>query len=186
MRFIPNSVRAFTLAACALVIQAAAAHADVRKFTYQVRHSSYGNLGTYTNTVDRNGPNVTVATEGHISVGMFGLAFYRQDFSRLEHWQNGRLVAFHGTTKVNGRENEVSGMAEGDHFVVSSPNGTFTAPANVRIANPWSGEVIRGDTLITPDRGLVENVRISVDMDDPVTVGGKSIPARRVEVDRLN
>ena len=157
-----------------------------QKLVYTVHHSRYGTIGTYINTVEKNGDDTTVRTEAHIAVSLVGISFYRQDASREERWRGDRLVSFHGVTTVNGQTIELNGTAEGDRFVLMSPEGKIVAPADVRLANPWSSLVLRGDTMITPDRGRIENVHIKTGEPATITLGAHQIRAKRYEIDRLD
>src|SRR4051812_42372274 len=87
------------------------APAPPQKYVYTVHHSRYGSIGTYTNTVMREGDDVSVNTDIRIVVSFFGMALFRQDASRQEHWASGRLVSFHGVTTTNGHPIEVNGAA---------------------------------------------------------------------------
>ena len=157
-----------------------------QRLVYSVHHSRYGTIGTYSNAVEKNGETTTVVTDAHIQVSILGVTLYRQDATRQERWNGGRLVSFHGVTTVNGRPYEMTGAAQGDRFVLMSPEGDIVAPAGVKIANPWSPDVLRGDTLLTPDRGRVENVQVKGGEDTSVDVNGRSLRAKRYEIDRLD
>src|SRR5438045_9332996 len=87
------------------------------RMVYRVQHSRYGNIGTYSNAVEKTGNVTTVTTEAHIAVSILGVVLYRQDIARQERWHADRLVSFHGVTTVNGRSSELSGSAEGDRLV---------------------------------------------------------------------
>ena len=172
--------------ALGLTSAATAASAAEQKLVYQVHHSRYGSIGTYTNAVEKTGDSTTVNTEAHITVSLLGVVLYRQDASRKEQWSGNRLMAFHGVTTTNGKPMEMTGEAMGDRFVMMSPEGDVVAPAAVRVANPWSPDVLRGDTLITPDRGRVENVKVKGGEETSVSLNGKSTRAKRYEIDRLD
>jgi hypothetical protein len=157
-----------------------------QRMVYTVHHSRYGDIGTYSNAVERTGDATTVTTEAHIKVSILGVVFYRQDVAREERWNGDRLVFFHGVTTVNGKPYELNGDAEGDRFVLMSPDGPTVAPASVRIANPWSANLLRGDTLLTPDRGRIENVQMKGGEETTVTINGRAMRAKRYEIDRVD
>jgi hypothetical protein len=165
---------------------AAAAPAAQQRLVYEVHHSRYGTIGTYTNAVEKTGDSTTVSTEAHIQVSILGVVLYRQDATRKEQWAGNRLMAFKGVTTVNGKPMEMTGEAQGDRFVMMSPEGDIVAPATVRIANPWSPDVLHGDTILTPDRGRMENVKVKGGEETSVAVNGKSLRAKRYEIDRLD
>ncbi len=162
----------------------AAPSGEIQRLVYRVRHSTYGNIGTYTNTIAKSGDTTVVKTEGRLRVLILGIVMYRQDLSRTERWSNGRLMAFHGITKVNDRTIEVSGEADGNHFHVMSPNGEIEVPGDVRVANPWSKDVLKGDVVLTPDRGALERVSVSRADNTTVSLGSDSVPTRHFRIDR--
>ena len=170
--------------AAGAVAYAPPASAAQQKLVYEVRHSTYGRIGTYTNFVDTAGDRTTVKTEGRIRVSLLGIVLYRQDFDRVERWTGERLMSFQGLTTTNGRAIEVKGEAEGERFAVDSPNGSYTAPAMVRMANPWSADLLKGDTMLTPDRGQIEDVSIRPAEMTDLRVKGERVRARRYEINR--
>jgi hypothetical protein len=164
----------------------AAAPASPQRLVYSVHHSRYGTIGTYSNAVEKSGDATTVDTEAHIQVSILGVVLYRQDAKRREEWNNNRLMSFKGVTTTNGKPMEMTGEAMGDRFVMMSPEGDVVAPATVRIANPWSPDVLRGDTILTPDRGRMENVQVKGGEETSVALNGKSTRAKKYEIDRLD
>ena len=179
------SLLSMVLVVGAVMSWAPHASAAAQKFVYQVRHSTYGSIGTYTNLVENSGERTTVTTEGRIRVSLLGIVLFRQDFDRVEQWVGDRLVSFQGTTTTNGRSVEVKGEADGESFAVSSPNGVFMAPATVKLANPWSEAMLKGETMLTPDRGQLEDVQIRPVGLTELDIMGMMMRARRYEIARL-
>jgi hypothetical protein len=179
-------VQILSLIAATIVAAASPAQSAPQRMVYTVQHSRYGNIGTYSNAVEKTGDTTIVVTDAHIQVSLLGIVFYRQDASRQERWTNNRLMAFHGVTTVNGKSFEMTGAAQGGSFVMMSPDGDIAAPAGVRIANPWSPEVLSGNTIMTPDRGRVENVRVKDGEASSVSINGRNTMAKRYEIDRLD
>ena len=169
-----------------LVRSVPALSASPERMVYRVQHSRYGNIGTYSNAVEKAGNVTTVTTEAHILVSVLGVVLYRQEIARQERWNADRLVSFHGVTTVNGKAYELTGSADGDHFVLMSPNGPIVAPASVRIANPWSADVLRGDTLLTPDRGRLENVQVKTTEETSLAINGRATRTKHYEINRLD
>ena len=157
-----------------------------QKMVYQVHHSRYGDIGTYTNSVEKAGDTTTVTTDAHIQVSLLGIVLYRQEAQRQERWNGNRLVSFHGVTTVNGKAMEMTGAAQGDQFVMMGPEGDIIAPASVKLANPWSPTVLSGKTLLTPDRGRMEDVEVKGGEQAMVAINGKQTRAKRYEIDRLD
>jgi hypothetical protein len=162
---------------------APAASTATEQLRYRVRHSVFGNIGTYTNIVQSVGDITTVQTSAHFLVKMLGVGLHREDAERTERWQGDRLMSFIGTTKKNDDTIEVKGEASGNNFVINSPLGTVTAPATVRPANPWSAKCLSSTTMMRVDNGKIERVQISGGSEATVAINGATVPARQYQID---
>jgi hypothetical protein len=158
---------------------------STRQLVYSVKHSVFGDIGTYTNVIQTAGNETTVHTTAHFAVKALGIAMHDEDADRTERWSGvgDRLLAFQGTTRKNGKVTEIKGEAKGNNFVIQSPAGTISAPATIRPANPWSAKCLQSTTMMRVDSGKVEQVRISGGGETTVTVGGAKVPAREYEID---
>ena len=156
--------------------------ADTRQLVYDVKHSVFGEIGTYSNVIESLGGTVTIKTAAHFLVKALGVGLHREDAQRVEQWQGNRLVFFHGVTVKNGDTTEVSGKAEGNNFVITSPLGTITAPGSIKPANPWSSRSLDSTTMMRVDSGKVEQVRVSNGGETNVTVDGTAVSAKEYEI----
>ncbi len=68
------------------------------QLTYQVTHSVFGDIGTYTNLIEPTATGTTVQTRAHFQVKMLGVNMYHEDAQRTERWQGNRLISFSGVT----------------------------------------------------------------------------------------
>jgi len=150
---------------------------------YRVKHATYGDIGTYSNTVEHDGDTTTVRTESHLKVSILGIVLHREDAQRQERWRDNRLMFFHGVTTINGRVLEVTGEAHGDHFVIASPRGTVTAPADVRPCNPWSANFLGSGTMMRVDNGTLEPVHVSGGGEATVALNGTELRTREYDID---
>jgi Family of unknown function (DUF6134) len=154
------------------------------EFVYRVSHSVFGDIGTYTNTIEPGRDGTTVQTRVHFEVSMLGVRLHREDAERTERWQGNRLVSFHGITDKGDGPTEVKGEARGNSFVItSSKNGTIVAPASVRPANPWSANFLGSNTMMRPDSGKIEQVRVGSGQETTVKIDGATVPAVKFEID---
>src|SRR5215469_15720438 len=153
------------------------------EFTYQVSHSVFGDIGTYTNKVEPTRDGTTVQTRAHFEVKMLGVKMYREDAERTERWQCNRLVSFRSVTDKGSGPAEVKGEARGNSFVITSPEGTITAPWSVHPANPWSSNFVHSNTMMRPDTGKLEQVQIGAGQETKVQIDGATIPVVKYEVD---
>jgi hypothetical protein len=182
-----TAARAAALAGCFAFAAGGAAWGETPlQLTYRVSHSMFGDIGTYSNTIEPTADGTKVKTQAHFEVKMLGMGVYREDAQRTEHWKGNRLVGYHSVTRKGDKSTEVSGEARGNSFVITSPEGTVAAPATVHPANPWSANFIGSSTMMRPDTGQVEQVRISGGNETAVTIAGSTIPVRKYEVDGKN
>jgi hypothetical protein len=153
-----------------------------RVMRYHVSHAIYGDIGTYSNTVEQVGDTTTVLTDAHFEVSLLGIVVHREDAQRQERWRGDRLVFFQGVTTKNGRPLELHGEARGDSFVIVSPTGTAAAPADIHPANPWSANFLGSGTMMRVDTGAIEPVRITGGAETNVTIEGATLRTRRYEI----
>jgi Domain of unknown function (DUF6134) len=157
------------------------------QLTYRVSHSVFGNIGTYSNTISpRPGGGTTVQTRAHFEVKMLGVNMYHEDAQRTEQWQGNRLLSFSGVTTKRGAPLVIKGEARGNNFIINSPEGTITAPATVHPANPWSANFLTSNTMMRPDDGKIEKVRISGGQPAVIDVDGKSVRTQKYDVEGAN
>jgi hypothetical protein len=162
----------------------ASAVADTnRNLIYKVTHSTYGDIGTYANLVQTNGDTTTVTTTVHLAVKVLGIVMHREDDQRTEQWKNNRLVAFHGVTDKNGDKIVVNGTARDNSFMITTPSGTYAAPASVHPANPWSLASLQSTTMMQVDTGKVNPVQVRGGGETSVEIGSAKVPAREYEID---
>ena len=152
------------------------------RLDYRVSHSLYGDIGTYSNVVETDGETTTVTTTLDIKVSILGVVADRRSAHRVETWMGDRLVRFQGTSHLNGKTIELSGAAQGDEFVLTAPNGKVSAPASIRVANPWTANTLNGDTILIPDDGAIRKARLTDAGETSVTIQGRDIRAREYDI----
>lgn len=182
----PRSHFIFALGVCAVFSTSALqnARAASQVLTYGVEHPTYGNIGTYTNTVSQTGDNADVRTDLHIAVKMVGIPMFHQDASREEQWQSKRLVGFRSETDDNGKNIQVSGKADGSNFVInSSTNGNLTAPQQVHPSNPWAPFVLQTDLMMSTKTGKLSPVVVKDTGEVIATFDGRQMRVHQWFVD---
>lgn len=180
-----RSIALLVLVTClgAVGVQAIPAAAAPLTLEYRVKHPTYGDIGSYTNVIERTAEGVRVQTAVRIAVKVFGATLYREEADRTEHWKNGRLVYFHGITNKNGKRLEVTGEASGNQFAITGPEGTYLAPADVQPPNPWSPDCLRADTMMSSVTGKVYPARVRDNGEEIVTIAGQARRAHRYGID---
>jgi hypothetical protein len=167
----------------ALTWCAAPAVASTQILDYEVDHPWLGKIGTYVNDIVRQGPRTTVTSSMRVVASILGFVVHRQYADRVELWQDGRIVYFDGVTTVNGNAFPVHGEAQGNRFVVTSPDGTVTAPADVYPNNPWSCAFIRGTAIFAVNTGTVEPAQVTGGEPASLTIDGKSLQTRHYRIE---
>lgn len=167
---------------CGVLLAASPALAEQQTFEYRVEHPTYGDIGTYTNIISRNGDDVLVQTQLHIAVKVLGITMFRQDAQRFERWRNDRFVGFDGLTVTNGDKVQVRGEARGNNFAITTDKGTILAPGNVHPSNPWSPMVLDGRVVMSTRNGQVLPARVSGGEEETVAFNGNTQRLRQYEI----
>jgi hypothetical protein len=164
------------------VLGAAGAAQAAETYSYSVRHPNFGDIGTYTDRIERGADQWRVDTTIHIAVRALGIVVHREDAHRLQVWRNGRLVRFEGVTTTNGARLEIEGAARDDGFAVVTPDGTALAPADVVPSDPWQASRAAAGataaTMLSTKSGRVEPVRQVDGGPALLSVHGIDIPVR--------
>src|SRR5260370_20004022 len=174
--------RAPILLACDVLgaaLVAGPARAAREVYAYRVVHPTYGDIGTYTNVVDRAGDDTNVQTELKIAVKAIGIVLYREEARRAEHWRNDRLVSFESVTVTNGNKLEVHGEARDNGFAITTPSGTVVAPSNVHPSNPWSAMVLSTDYMMATKTGRLSHGPVSGGHEETRALHGHTLRPQR-------
>jgi hypothetical protein len=168
--------------AVAILAAGTPAASAAQTYSYEVEHPTYGDIGTYTDTIERIGDTMRIDTKLRVAVKILGIVVHREEADRTELWRANRLVSFHSITVTNGKPLEVSGEARDNGFVISSPAGTAVAPANIYTSSPWSTRLPNSGLMMSTKTGRVEPVRSLGTEQTLVPVSGSEVPARHFQI----
>jgi hypothetical protein len=157
---------------------AAPALAGQQVYTYSVVHPIYGEIGTFTDTIDRNPEALRIDAHLRIAVKFLGVVAYREEADTTEVLRGNRLVLLQSVTDKDGRHLEVHGEAKGDQFMVNATTGSYAAPATIAPSDPWLLKRTGEELVVSTATGKMVNVQISGGEYDTVSMGGVSVPAR--------
>jgi len=179
-------VRSLTSLAVALAaglwVALPSARAADTVYEYRIEHPTYGNIGTYTNIVRDLGDHAEVDTELHVAVKLLGVVVHRENAKRAEIWQGDRLMRFDSDTETNGTAVKVHGEAQGDSFILKTPDGTLTAPERVHPSNPWRAKVLDTDVMMSTKSGRLDNVKVTDLGLEQVKFDGKEMHLKRFDI----
>ena len=87
------------------------AQAQAQTYSYSVVHSVYGDIGTFTESIERSGGTTRIKTRVRIAVEILGIVAHRKESDRTEIFQGDRLVSLQSATVTNGTRVDVQGRS---------------------------------------------------------------------------
>lgn len=151
-------------------------------YIYSVMHPIYGEIGTFTDTIDRSPDAMRVDSCLRIAVKFLGIVVYRQEANTTEIILGNRLVSLQSATEKDGQHLEVHGEARGDRFVVTATAGSFIGPAAIAPSDPWVVKRTGDATVVFTDTGRIINLHVSGGDYDTVFLNGTQVSARHFVV----
>lgn len=184
-RTLPRALVLAALACAALPGTTAGVHGDVpeKVYTYSINHPTHGNIGTYKNSIIDTGAQISVLNDIGVQVKVLLIVAHKESSHSREIWRDGRLMSFSGETQENGKKTVVTGTAEGQKFVVDTPQGAKVAPASVYPNNPWSKSILQAKVLLGTKSGNLYNVHTGTGEARDIVIGGKTISTQYFRVD---
>jgi hypothetical protein len=170
------------LALICATVSPAAASAAAQTYSYAITHPTYGAIGTYEHTIDETDGTVRAAARLNIVVRILGVVVRRETADQTEVWRGRRLMSFQSLTRTDGRPTTVSGEASGDRFLVTSPSGIATAPADVVASDPWSLNRMGPGTVVSIRTGKINSVEVTGGEAEALVLHGVSEPVRHYHV----
>src|SRR5579859_704159 len=174
----------FAVGAIALsfLVTCTSATAAQQSYVYAIIHPVYGEIGTFTRTTHQVANTTTINSQLRVAIKLLGAVVYREDADGAETLRDNRLVSFQNITQTNGTRMEVRGESHGNTFVVSSPSGTVTAPADVAPSDPWFVRPTGPRDMVSTKTGKVVHARVSDGARTTISFNGVSIPARHFTI----
>jgi len=151
-------------------------------YIYSVVHPIYGEIGTFTDTIDRSPEATRIDSRLRIAVKFLGIVVYRQEANTTEIMRGNRLVSLQSATEKDGQHLEVHGEARGDQFVVTTTAGSFIGPAAIAPSDPWVLKHTGEATVVFTDTGRITNLHVSGGDYDAVSLNGAPVSTRHFVV----
>lgn len=153
------------LGACAVMTPAVAMG---QTYTYSIVHPTFGDIGNFTDRIERSGDRMSIHTQLRVAVRMLGVVVYREHSDGTEVLQGRRLVSLENVGDQDGMEINVHGRVEGGRFMVNSPTGSVPAPLDVLPSDPWLVRNTTQGKVVSTRTGQV--VDVSVTGGEPVAI----------------
>jgi hypothetical protein len=170
------------VALLAVCVSPAAAKPPPQVYSYAVTHPIYGAIGTYDRSSDEAEGLTRAVAHLRIAVRVLGVVVRRETADQTEVWRAHRLISFQSLTSTNGRRSTISGAAGGAGFVVTTPSGTETAPADVVASDPWSLDRRGPGAVVSTRTGKVSAVEVTGGDPETLLLHGASVSARHYHV----
>jgi len=161
---------------------AAPALAGQQVYTYTVVHPVYGEIGTFTDTIDRSAEATRIDSRLRIAVKLLGVTAYREESDATEILQGDHLVSLESVTNKDGRHLEVHGAAHGDQFMVNCTIGDFAGPGTTSPSDPWLLRHTGDEVVVSTSTGKIVHVQVSGGNHEVISVNGASVSARHFVV----
>ena len=152
--------------------------ADQQVYVYSIIHPFYGEIGTFTDTIEHTSEVTRINSRLRVAVSLLGIVVYRQESDITEIMRGARLVSLQSVTDKDGVRVEVHGKAQGGQFLVNATAGAFAGPATIAPSDPWLVKGIGKGTVVFTDTGRIVPVNISGGDFEMVTVNGVAVSAR--------
>jgi len=152
--------------------------AEQQLYTYSIMHPIYGQIGTLTNTINRDPEGMQIDARLRIAVEFLGIVLYHQETDITEIMRGNRLVSLQSVINKDGRHSDVHGETQGDQFVVKATAGSSVGPASIFPSDPWVLNRAGEATVVYPDTGRIITLVISGGEYGAVSLNGASMSAR--------
>jgi hypothetical protein len=161
----------------------APAVAGQQVYTYAVVHPIYGEIGTFTDTIDRTAEGTRIDSRLRVAVTLLGVTAYREESDATEIMHGNRLVSLESITNKDGRHLEVHGEAKGDQFMVNCTIGSFAGPKTISPSDPWVLKRTGEQVVVSTSTGKIVHVQVTGGNDELVSVNGTSVSARHFVIE---
>jgi hypothetical protein len=172
----------FGLALAGAFVAPAAALCAPQVYHYAVTHSRYGAIGSYDRTIDQSGEVTRAQSHLKIVVRILGIVVHHETADQVEVWRGQRLVSFQCVTTVNGKPLKVSGEARDNSFLVTTPSGVATAPADVAASDPMGFSRVGHAEVVSIKSGRLDAVEVTGGETVNIPVGGTLEETRHYRV----
>ncbi len=166
------------LIACAVASGAAAAELPEKQWQFDVALDGKP-IGFHTFELQQDGSRQVLTTEASFDVKFLFVTAFRYRHQNTEIWNDGCLSSISASTDSNGKQFEVRGELDGESFDLQSADGSVTLPACEQTFAYWNPAVLESTRLLNSQTGVYEDVTVTVEGPDQVTVGGESVDALR-------
>ena len=134
-------------------------------------------IGQHVVTFTRTGDGVQVDSRADVQVDLLFLTAYRLRYHARELWTAGELKFIEASTNDNGDYTHVQAVRDAAGLVISSPEGTYTAPGILPTSH-WNAALLKGGSLLNTLTGELDEVEVFYQGFDTVVTRKGALRAR--------
>lgn len=134
-------------------------------------------IGQHVVTFTRTDDGVRVESRADVQVDLLFLTAYRLRYQARELWRDGELTSMEASTNDNGDYTYVQAVRDAAGLIVSSPEGTYTAP-EILPTSHWNAAVLNGGPMLNTLTGEMDEIRVFYQGFDIVKTRNGPVRAR--------
>jgi hypothetical protein len=177
----------FIIVACLLwpgltPLPASACNAPESPAAFVINHETYGDIGTHTLTFACDGEKLIVDTDVDVEVKILFVTAYERTAHYREVWHGDQLITYEARTNDGGDHYVTKARIDGDEMVVDGVEKGVRVPLDTVPSHPWNVDVIDRSVVFGQRDGRIHSVYIETTDDEAVTIGDKTIMAKKYTV----
>ena len=136
-------------------------------------------IGYHRFELQHQGEQKILTTEASFDVKFLFVTAFRYRHENTEVWSDDCLLSIDASTNSNGKKLRVRGSVDDESFSLRSETGPATLPGCVKTFAYWNPAVLDSARLLNSQTGEYEEVAVTLEGTEPVTVDGASVDALR-------
>ncbi|MEZ5936561.1 MAG: DUF6134 family protein [Alphaproteobacteria bacterium] len=146
---------------------------------FVIHHETYGDIGTHVLNFSCDGDDLVVDTKVDVKVKVLFVTAYRRKAHYHEVWHGDRLIAYEARTDDDGELFETRARIDGNQMVVDGVEKGVRVPLDTVSSHPWNVRVIDRPLIFGQRDGEIRHVEAEAVGEEPLTIGGKRIIAKK-------
>ena len=150
--------------------------------TFVINHETYGDIGTHVLTFSCEGDKLIVDTEVDVEVKILFVTAYQRQAHYREVWQEDRLINYEARTNDDGDHYLTTAWIDGNEMVIDGVEKGVRVPLDTVPSHPWNVDVIDRSLVFGQRDGQIRSVHVEATEEETVTIGDKTIMAKKYVV----
>jgi len=149
---------------------------------FVINHETYGDIGTHTLNFACEGGDLIVETKVDVKVKILFVTAYQRQAHYREVWRDDQLIAYEARTNDGGDHYVTTARIDGDQMVVDGVEKGVRVPLDAISSHPWNVDAVDRKVLFGQRDGRIHEVSVEAAGEEVVTIGDKTINAKKYVV----